>query len=108
MKKRKVLGVTGIRSEYDIMSTVFRAIQERSDLDLELVVTGAHLSDAYGYTVKEIEDDGFKIADRIESLINGDAASSRVKGLAVQLQGLIQTVVRVQPDFLLVLGDREE
>lgn len=108
MKKIKVLGVTGIRSEYDIMSSVFRAISDHPKLSLELAVTGAHLSDSYGYTVNEIKNDGFVIADEIESLLNGDATSSRVKGMAIQLQGLVQTVARVLPDFLLVLGDREE
>ncbi|EJL22892.1 UDP-N-acetylglucosamine 2-epimerase [Brevibacillus sp. BC25] len=108
MNKRKVLGVTGIRSEYDIMSSVFRAIDSHPMLELELIVTGAHLSDAYGLTVNEIKQDGFTIADEIESLLNSDQASSRVKGLAIQLQGLVQAVKRVEPDFLLVLGDREE
>lgn len=108
MKKRKILGITGIRSEYDIMFSVFQAITQHPKLDLELIVTGAHLSAAYGYTIQEIKADGFKIADEIESLINGDMLSSRVKGLAVQLQGMMQTVMRVKPDFLLVLGDREE
>lgn len=108
MNKRIVLGVTGIRSEYDIMSSVFAAIEKHPQLDLQLIVTGAHLADSYGYTVKDIKNDGFKIADEIESLINGDMLSSRVKGLAIQLQGMVQTVVRVKPDFLLVLGDREE
>lgn len=108
MNKRVVLGVTGIRSEYDIMSSVFKAIEEHPQLALELIVTGAHLADSYGYTIKDIRNDGFKIADEIESLVNGDMLSSRVKGLAIQLQGMVQTVVRVKPDFLLVLGDREE
>jgi len=109
MKKKKlVLGVTGIRSEYDIMSSVFRAINNHPDLDLQLVVSGAHLSDAYGHTVDEIHKDGFAVADEIESLLNGDQASCRVKGLAIQLQGLVQTVARLKPDILLVLGDREE
>ena len=107
-KKRKILGVTGIRSEYDILSSVFKAIQNHEQLQLEIVVTGAHLSAAFGYTIEEIKKDGFHITDEIESLINGDSLSSRVKGLGVQLQGLVQTVSRVQPDFLLVLGDREE
>lgn len=105
---RKILGVTGIRSEYDIMSSVFHAIAEHPLLELELVVTGAHLSEAFGHTVDEIRADGFTIVDEIESLINGDERSSRVKGLGIQLQGLIQTISRTRPDFLLVLGDREE
>ena len=106
--KRLILGVTGIRSEYDIMSSVFNAIDCHSTLDLKLVVTGAHLSDAYGHTIDEIRSDGFEIVDEIQNLLNGDQDFFRVKGLAIQLQGLVQTVSRVRPDVLLVLGDREE
>ena len=105
---RTILGITGIRSEYDIMSSVFHAINDHADLNFQVFVTGAHLSSAYGLTVEEIQKDGFLIADQVDSLINGDTDSCRVKGLAIQLQGLIQTVVRLRPDILLVLGDREE
>ena len=106
--KKLVLAVTGIRSEYDIMSSVFRAIDNHPKLELNLVVTGAHLSENFGYTINEIENDGFKIVDHIESLLSGNKESLRVKGLGIQLQGLVQTVLRIKPDFLLVLGDREE
>lgn len=108
MKVRKILGVTGIRSEYDLMSTLYKEIDRHPNMALELLVTGAHLSSVHGNTIEEIERDGLKIADQIESLIQGDALSSRVKGLAVQLQGMVQSVVRLRPDILLVLGDREE
>ena len=108
MKKRLVLAVTGIRSEYDIMSSVFHSIDNHPELDLNVVVTGAHLSENYGNTINEIKKDGFKIVDRIESLLSGNTESLRVKGLGIQLQGLVQTVLRIKPDFLLVLGDREE
>ena len=106
--KRRILGVTGIRSEYDIMSSVFRAIVSHPGLDLQLAVTGAHLSYALGHTIDDIHADGFVVADEIESLLNGDRSSHRIKGLGIQLQGLVQTVVRNKPDILLVLGDREE
>ena len=108
MNKRKIMGVTGIRSEYDIMSSVFKAVHHHPQLDLELIVTGAHLSDAYGLTIQEIKKDGLTIVEEIESLLNSDTASARIKGLSIQLQGMIQTVSRSKPDFLLVLGDREE
>ncbi len=106
--KRKVLGLTGIRSEYDIMSSVFSAISRHPALDLQLAVTGAHLTEDYGHTIDVIHADGFVVAEEIESLLSGDRASSRIKGLAIQLQGLVQSVARLKPDILLVLGDREE
>jgi GDP/UDP-N,N'-diacetylbacillosamine 2-epimerase (hydrolysing) len=108
IKKRLVLGVTGIRSEYDIISSTFQAITGHPDLELKVVVTGAHLSPQYGHTIDEIRRDGFQIVDEIDSLLSSDLVRSRVKGLAIQLQGMVQTVSRVGPDILLVLGDREE
>ena len=77
--KKLVLAVTGIRSEYDIMSSVFRAIDNHPELELNLAVTGAHLSENFGYTINEIENDGFKIVDHIESLLSGNKESLRVK-----------------------------
>lgn len=106
--KKKILAVTGIRSDYDILSTVLKAINTHPGLSLGVVVTGAHLSENYGLTKSLIEDDQFHIVDEIESLLNVDTDSARVKGLGIQIQGLVQTVVRERPDFLLVLGDREE
>ena len=106
--KKKILAITGIRSEYDILSTVLTAIDTHPDLSLGVVVTGAHLSENYGLTKSLIEADQFEIVDEIESLLNVDSDSARVKGLGIQLQGLVQTVARERPDFLLVLGDREE
>lgn len=107
-RKRKILAITGIRSEYGILSAVFRAITKRPELELQVLATGAHLANSYGYTVDEIEADGFKIADRIESLLDADSGSAKVKSMAISLQGMVQTVQRVKPDLLLVLGDREE
>jgi len=106
--KRKILAVTGIRSDYDILSAVLKAIKTHPDLSLGVVVTGAHLSDNYGLTKTLIVGDQLNIVDEIESLLNADTDSARVKGLGIQIQGLVQTVVRERPDFLLVLGDREE
>ena len=66
---KRVLSVTGIRAEYDIMFPVYKAIESKKNLSLELIVTGAHLSPAYGYTVNNILADGFTIVDKIENLI---------------------------------------
>lgn len=107
-KSRKILAITGIRSDYDIMSEVFKQIRTRKNLELHVVATGAHLSPTFGYTVDEIVRDGNNVVEKIESLISGDKEESRLKSLSIQLVGLIQTVIREKPDILLVLGDREE
>ncbi|GJM07315.1 MAG: UDP-N-acetyl glucosamine 2-epimerase [marine bacterium B5-7] len=105
---KNILSVTGCRSDYDLMHPVYQAIHQHPALSLSLVVTGAHLSKQFGYTVQAIEEDGFHVAERIEALIDGDRDTSRLKSAAVQLMGLTQTVDRIRPDLLLILGDREE
>ena len=108
MTKRRVLAITGIRSEYFLQRSIFQSIMDHPSLELELVVTGAHLSPLHGYTVKQIEADGFPITDRIESLINSDRDAARLRGAANQLQVLVHIVDARRPDWLLAPADREE
>lgn len=105
---RKILAITGIRSEYDLMYPVYKAIDNHENLSLSLIVTGAHLSKNFGYTVEIIKADGFNIVEHIETLIDGDQDISRLKSTSLQLLHLGQTISRIRPDLLLILGDREE
>jgi GDP/UDP-N,N'-diacetylbacillosamine 2-epimerase (hydrolysing) len=108
MSKRRVLAITGIRSEYFLQRPIFQAIMDHPELELEIIVTGAHLSPLHGYTVREIEADGFPIAERIESLIYSDHDAARLKGAAGQLQVLTHIVDSKRPAWLLAPADREE
>jgi len=108
MTKRKVLGITAIRSEYFLQRPVFAAIANHPELELELIVTGAHLSPLHGYTVNQIEKDGYQIAARVESLIYSNRDAARIKGAATQLQVVSHVVDEMRPDWLLVPADREE
>ena len=107
-KKKLIIGITGIRSEYDIMSSVYEEINKRESLDLKLIVTGAHLSKKYGETINEIKKDGYEIISIINSLQEENNLGSRVVGLGIQLQKIAIDLNNLQPDFLIVLGDREE
>src|SRR5262245_57480219 len=108
MSKRQVLAITAIRSEYYLQRSIFAAIRDHPQLELGLVVTGAHLSPLHNYTVKEIEADGFPIVERIESLIFSDHDAARLKGAAGQLQVLSHVVDTRRPAWLLTPADREE
>ena len=108
MTKRRVLGITAIRSEYFLQQSILRATVDHPELELQLIVTGAHLSPLHGYTVKQIEADGFPIVARIENLIYSDRDAARLKGAASQLQVLTHLVDELRPDWLLVPADREE
>jgi len=106
--KRKVLAVTGIRSEYDILFPVLKALQADDRFELKIAVSGAHLSDWHGFTLAKILDDGFEVADKLDCLLMTDRKTQRPKSTGILIQSLTQTVDREQPDFLLFVGDREE
>ncbi|WP_351014895.1 UDP-N-acetylglucosamine 2-epimerase [Shewanella sp. AC91-MNA-CIBAN-0169] len=109
MKKiKRVIAVTGIRSEYDILYPVIKRLNERDDIELKIVVAGAHLSDWHGNTIESIRHDGFVIADRIDTLFSTNRTTQRSKAVGQLITGLTQTVEREQPDLLIVVGDREE
>jgi len=108
MKKKRIMVITAIRSEYNILHPIITAIKKNPLLELKLIVTGAHLSPSFGSTVKDIEKDGFKIEERIESLLDSDSPSGRVKSIAIQIFSLINTVERLNPDIIIAPFDREE
>ncbi|MBK5941183.1 UDP-N-acetylglucosamine 2-epimerase [Halochromatium roseum] len=103
-----VLALSGIRSEYFLQRPALNAIAAHPELNLQLVVAGAHLSPLHNYTVKTIEDDGFTIVERIENLLYSDRDAARLKGAAIELAALANVVDRLRPDWLFAVGDREE
>ncbi|WP_416799350.1 UDP-N-acetylglucosamine 2-epimerase [Ciceribacter azotifigens] len=105
---RTVHFLTGIRSEYDILAPIIAAVDAQPDLDAGVIVTGAHLTGLHGQSARQIEADGYRIAARIDSLLASDGLGGRVKGMALQLAGLTDLFARERPDFLVVMGDREE
>lgn len=107
-RRRHVTAVTGIRSEYDLLQPVLRAIEQRPECDLDVVVTGAHCSEMHGRTEKLVSEDGFRVAARVESLLSSDTLAGRVRSAGIQLTGLVQAIEQAAPDFILVAGDREE
>lgn len=109
MKKiRKIIAITGIRSEYDILYPVIKQLDKNSDFELKVVISGAHLSSWHGNTAKRVIDDGFEIADKIDSLFVTGGETQRSKAVASLISGLTQTIDREKPDLLIVVGDREE
>ena len=102
----KILAVTGIRSDYDIIYPVLKELEKNHNV--MVAVSGAHLSDVFSNTYKIIESDNFEVVDKIDTLISTDRTVQRAKATALLIQGLAQTVERTDPDLLVMLGDREE
>ncbi len=106
--KRKILAVTGARSEYDILFPILERLNADEAFDLGIIVTGAHLSATYGNTIKNIESDGFTILKRISNLVERDRKIDRIISLGNQIVPLAEAFEEIEPDIVLVVGDREE
>lgn len=105
---RKVCVVTGSRADYGLLSPVMHNINQSEKLELQLIVTTMHLSGVFGNTYSEIEKDGFHIDEKIENLLDADKPSAKVKSSALAQILLSDTFSRLQPDIVLLLGDRFE
>jgi GDP/UDP-N,N'-diacetylbacillosamine 2-epimerase (hydrolysing) len=105
---RKISVVTGSRAEYGLLYPLLKEIVSDTDLILQLVVTGTHLSPEFGQTYKEIIDDGFIIDETVEMLLSSDTAVGVTKSLGLGIIGFADVFHRLQPDIIVLLGDRFE
>ncbi|MDW7776901.1 MAG: UDP-N-acetylglucosamine 2-epimerase [Methanosarcinales archaeon] len=105
---RKIAVITGTRAEYGLLYPVMQAIQDHSELDLLIIATGMHLSPEHGYTVKEIEKDGFKVDVAVDMLLSNDTGASISKSVGIGVIGITQALEQIKPDIVLILGDRDE
>lgn len=105
---KKICIVTGTRAEYGILSRLIKLVHEDADLELQLVVTGMHLSPEFGSTWKEIVKDGFPIARKVEMLLSSDSAVGVAKSMALALISFAETFEQLKPDIIVLLGDRTE
>jgi UDP-hydrolysing UDP-N-acetyl-D-glucosamine 2-epimerase len=104
----KILSFTSIRSDYDLLFDLYKLLDHDLEIDFRLIVSGAHLSPSYGKSVENIKKDGFNILAELETLIDADSASSRVKSASIFFQNSIDIVNFFQPDLILFVGDRED
>lgn len=105
---KKVLVVTGTRADYGIYFPILQAIQEEPELDLQLLVTGMHLSPQYGYTISHIEKDGFTVSAKVDCLLQSPTHANMAKSIGLAIVGMSQAIETLLPDCVLVLGDRGE
>lgn len=106
--QRAVCVVTGSRAEYGLLRWVMHEINARLALRLQLVVTGTHLSPAFGATEREIIDDGFSIDRRVEIVLSSDSAVGVAKSHALAVSGIAEALADLRPEMVVILGDRYE
>lgn len=105
---RKICIVTGTRADYGLLRWVMQGIKDDPELMLQIVATGMHLSPEFGLTYREIEKDGFQIDRKVEMLTSSDTAVGIAKSMGLGFIGLADALYELQPDLVVVLGDRFE
>lgn len=105
---KKVAVFTGTRAEYGLLFWLMKDIQADPELSLQLLVSGMHLSPEFGETYQQIEQDGFKIDEKIEILLSSDTAVGTAKSMGLGVLGFADALSRLAPDVLVILGDRFE
>jgi GDP/UDP-N,N'-diacetylbacillosamine 2-epimerase (hydrolysing) len=106
--RRRIAVVTVGRSDYGIYFPVLRPLQNDETVNLQLIVAAAHLDPKYGNTVKEIESDGFQIAARVPMTRKGDSGEDVAAAIGAGIGEFVAAYHQVQPDIVLLLGDRYE
>lgn len=105
---RRICVITGTRADYGLIYPVLKEIKREKCFDLQLVVTGSHLSPEFGMTYREIEKDGFAINNKVEMLLSSDTPVGTAKSMALGLIGFSDIFQQIKPDIILLLGDRYE
>lgn len=104
----RVYSVTGTRADYSILKPVYQALEQSPSIELGVIVTAMHLSEAYGSTVREIEADGFPIVATIDTLGDNDTRLAMAEFAADTISEMANFLEKNPPDVLLILGDRVE
>ena len=104
----KICVITGSRADYGLLHFVMQGIKNDPVLTLQIIATGMHLSPTFGHTFKEIESDGFKIDYKVDILSNVDDGYSIAESMGQGLIGFAKALNELNPDLVLVLGDRFE
>jgi GDP/UDP-N,N'-diacetylbacillosamine 2-epimerase (hydrolysing) len=105
--KRKICVITGTRAEYGLLYWLMKEIEADSELELQIIATGMHLSPEFGLTYKEIEKD-FKINKKIEMLLSSDTSVGISKSMGLAQISFAEAYEELKPDIVVVLGDRYE
>lgn len=104
----KVCIITGTRAEYGLLKLLINKVYQSESLELQLVVTGMHLSPEFGLTYKEIESDGYPITSKIEMLLSSDTSAGITKSMGVAMLGFADYFAQYKPHLTVILGDRYE
>lgn len=106
--RRKIFVITATRAEYGLLKNLIKELNNSIFFEINIIVSGSHLSESHGFTYKEILDDGFKIKENINLDIDGDKPIDIAKYTSRAISGFSSLFENNKPDLIIILGDRYE
>lgn len=106
--RRRVVYITGTRADFGLMRSSLEMMAASPQLEVGIIVTGMHLDSTYGSTVSEIEQTGLPILGRVPVQHGTPSGALMARNIGSMIVGLVDLLVRLEPDIVLVLGDRGE
>ena len=108
--KRKICVFTATRAEYGLLYWLMKDIQQSESLDLQLIVSGTHLSESHGKTISQIEEDGFHADYKVDLKLDNtnDERVDVAYAMSHATSGVADALRNLDPDILILLGDRYE
>lgn len=106
--RRRICVVSGTRADYGHLKWIMHDLAQDDRVELQVLVTGTHLSPHHGQTVTEIEGDGFAIAARVDMLLAGDSPVAVAKSMGLGVMGFAEAFQSLHPELIVLLGDRYE
>jgi len=108
MKRKKICFFTGTRAEYGLLQPLINELAKEISFELQIIITGMHLSEEFGYTEHQIEKSPFSKVKKIEILLSSDSQTSVAKAMGLGLINFSEALKELHPDLLIGLGDRFE
>ena len=105
---KKVCIITGSRAEYGLLKPLIKKLKDSKSLELQIIATCTHLSPEFGLTYQEIENDGFKINEKIEILLSSDTSIGISKSMGLAMISFCEAFDRLKPNIIIIIGDRYE
>ncbi len=105
---RKIAFITSTRADWGLLMPIAKALDERDDVAVQIIATNMHLMERYGMTVNEITASGLTVNERVDMAVDGDDPASRVRAMSRCMSGMADSLQRLTPDMVVILGDRYE
>ena len=105
---KNICVVTGTRAEFGLLRQLMELLENSIEFNLQIVATGTHLSPEFGFTIEEVSSTGFTITKQVEMLLSSDSPTGITKSLGLGVIGFADALNDLNPDLLIILGDRYE